>query len=82
VRRWIAVVAGAFGLVAYLRRRRRPEPPEVEPADELRARLAESRAAEAPAAEPGHEPEAADDAVGDRRRDVHDRARQALDELG
>ena len=43
MKRWIAVVAGGFGLVAYLRSRRRPQLPEAAPADELRAKLAEAR---------------------------------------
>ena len=87
MKRWIAAAVGLFGLVAYVRRRRQPAPPAVEPADELRAKLAQSK--EEPtgsAAEPesagragrGAEP----DAVGDRRQDVHDRARAAMDELG
>jgi len=84
MKRWIAAAVGLFGLVAYVRRRRRPA--EVEPADELRARLAESRAAPepAPVAEPEPEPEPAPepDAVADRRQDVHDRARAAIDDLG
>jgi hypothetical protein len=42
------------------------------PADELRSRLAESRTP-APDAEPS--------AVDDRRADVHNRARGAIDEL-
>ena len=43
MKRLIAAAVGLFGLVAYVRRRRRPAPPEVEPADELRARLAEKK---------------------------------------
>ena len=82
MKRWIALVAGGFGLVAYVRRRRRPEPQQPEPADELRAKLAESRAAEEPAAGPAVEAEPAADPVGEKRQDVHDQARRALDELG
>ena len=82
MRRWIAAAAGLFGLVAYLRRRRRSAPPAAEPADELRAKLAETRAvSEAEPAAPA-EPEPAPDPVGERRQDVHDRARAAIDELG
>ena len=81
MKRWIAVVAGGFGLVAYLRRRRRSEPTQAEPADELRAKLAASRAESDEPAGETTEPAAADE-VGDRRRDVHERARQAVDELG
>ena len=92
------------GIAAYRLLRRRPqvapdpwaEAPETEPdvrADELRARLAESRAAE-PATEPVvEEPPAepvADDVVEEqpepespeeRRRRVHEEGRTALDEM-
>jgi hypothetical protein len=79
-------VAGALGLAALLRalRGRRATPPDVspapDPADELRAALAERRDA-AP-------PPAADDAgpvvpgtVDERRQQVHERAREALDAM-
>ena len=60
--RWIAAAVGLFGLVAYVRRRRqRPAEQEIEPADELRAKLAESRAEPeppAPEAEPAGLPAA------------------------
>ena len=102
MKRWLAVIAGGFGLVAYVRRRRRrsepvqAEPVQAEPADELRAKLAHSREEEpreeqpasvtdpAPAeVEPELRPESeAPDALGDRRQDVHERARAAMDELG
>jgi hypothetical protein len=90
MKRWIAAAVGLFGLVAYVRRRRQPAPPAVDPADELRAKLAESK--DEPKAEPEVAPESevpaepvdepAPDAVVDRRQDVHDRARSAMDELG
>jgi hypothetical protein len=82
MRRWLAICIGLLALAAVLRRRR-SGPVEVEPADELRARLAESRVAPEPepAPEIEAEPEAVSDAVGDRRRDLHDRARAAIDEL-
>src|SRR6478672_5534979 len=47
MKRWFAAAVGLFGLVAYVRRRRRPAELEAEPADELRAKLAETRAAPA-----------------------------------
>ena len=77
--RLIALLLGGFGLGAYLRRRRRhtTEEPEFSPADELKAKLAETRAQ---AEEPESEPEAPD--LGDRRAEVHERARRAMDELG
>jgi hypothetical protein len=76
MKRLIAVLAGLLGLRALLRRRARAA--EGPPVDELRAKLAESRAAEEqpPDAEPG-----APD-VDARRAEVHERARQAIDELG
>ncbi len=76
---WVAGAAG--GLAAYRavnRRKAAPEPvtAEVDPAQELRARLAEARA------EPEPEPEAVDQDDPDaRRRDVHEQARAAIDEM-
>jgi hypothetical protein len=84
---WIAGVAG--GVVAYRFWRRRPqaaaEPsPEAtteeqdDRADELRAKLAESRVEDEPApTEPDEPPEA----VEERRRHVHEEGRAALDEM-
>jgi len=57
--------------VRALLRRRRHEPPAEPPVDELRQKLA--------AAEP--EP-SAPATVEERRSDVHERARSAIDELG
>jgi hypothetical protein len=82
MRRWLVAAAGLFGLVAYVRRRRRRPTPQVEPAEELRARLAESRATADPEPAPEPEAEPTPDAVDERRQDVHDRARAAIDELG
>ena len=74
----IALLAGALGAFAFWRRRRRRgSEPEVSPADELKAKLAESREAEE---EPAAEPELQSD-LDARRREVHDRARGAIDEL-
>jgi len=84
---WIAGVTG--GVVAYKFWRRRPEatteltadstPEEKdERADELRAKLAESRVSDEPSpAEPGEPPEA----VEERRQRVHEEGRAALDEM-
>ncbi len=82
MKRLLAVVAGGLGIGALLRRRRRRQRTaiETEPslADELREKLAESHAAESETAEPPA-PEESD--LEGRRRDVHERARQSLDEL-
>ena len=74
---WLAGLAG--GILAYRKFRRKPEPaPPVAPAEELRAKLAEARAA-APPAEP--EQAAAEPDVDERRRAVHEQGRQAIDEM-
>jgi hypothetical protein len=75
----IALVLGGFGLGAWLgrRRRRAAAVEELSPADELRARLAETRAEP----EPEPEPEVVEADPEARRREVHERARQSLDEL-
>jgi hypothetical protein len=74
VKRLFAVVLGAIGLGALLKRSRpAPEPAGPDPAVGLRAKLAETRV---PEPEPAPEPD-----VAERRADVHERARQAIDEL-
>jgi hypothetical protein len=86
----LALLLGGLGLRALLKRRRGTdaEGPETTPADELRAKLAETRAGTAaPSVEPESEAEAVPEAVPEesdaavRRRGVHDQARAALDEL-
>jgi len=80
VKRLVAGLAGIAGIAWF--RRRKPRGPD--PADELKAKLAEAR--EAPddreEFEAGEKPvdEILDD-VATRRRDVHDRARAAIDDL-
>jgi hypothetical protein len=85
MRRLTAWIGGAVGGVAayrWLRRQPLPEP-EAEPepdtrADELRAKLAETRAEEPPAPEEGPgEPESPEE----RRSRVHEEGRAALDEM-
>jgi hypothetical protein len=76
VKRLLAVVLGALGLTAWLKRRR--ERSSLSPADDLKATLAESRSADA-ATDP--EPPAEEPDVDARRADVHARAREAMDEL-
>jgi hypothetical protein len=81
VKRLLALVLGALGLTALLKRRREhASVPVTSPAEDLKATLAESRST------PGSEPDAAEPVVDDpdvdaRRADVHARARQAMDEL-
>jgi hypothetical protein len=76
MKRLLALLLGGLGLRALLRRRS-PATLGPSPADDLRAKLDETRVEEpAPASEPEPEPEA-----GDRRADVHARAREAMDEL-
>jgi hypothetical protein len=77
VGRLIALLLGGFGLGAYLRSRRRRHPElEYSPADELRSKLAETRTTEEPEPEQGLETE-----LEERRREVHERARGAIDDL-
>ena len=78
--RRLLVITGLVALIAYvLRRPRRSAPAALEgyaddPAEELRRKLDETRGrAEA-------EAELTDD-LDDRRRDVHERARAAADEM-
>jgi hypothetical protein len=88
VKRLVALAAGGLGIGAWLRRRRRLRQAELgpSPADDLRAKLAEARAAAEVEPPVGEQPAAAGEAGADdpdaRRRDVHDRARAAIDELG
>jgi hypothetical protein len=83
VRRLIQIAIVALGVRAFLhwRKRRRAEaegvtaePPEADPADELRQKLAESRTEDATPAAP-------DANVEDRRADVHEQGRATLDDM-
>jgi hypothetical protein len=85
VRRLLAWLAGAAGgLAAYRAATRRTNEPapavELDPAAELRAKLAQARGAEpeAPATDPEPDPEPDADT---RRRAVHEGARATLDEM-
>jgi hypothetical protein len=88
MKRLLALVAGGLGLRALLRRRSRPVL-SPSPAEDLRAKLAQTKVAEpapvaAPEPEPAPEPEsdaAQPETVEDRRADVHEKARQAIDDL-
>jgi hypothetical protein len=82
VKRLLALVAGGLGLRALLKRRSRPglstSPLSPSPAEDLRAKLAETKT-------PEPEPEAEQvqpETVEGRRADVHAKARQAIDDLG
>jgi hypothetical protein len=85
MRRLFAWVAGVAGGIAAYRVFRRHRAPEADPADELRSRLAEARAAgdDREEFESGETP--VDEAVAvdpdARRRDVHDQARATIDEM-
>ena len=79
--KWIIVSVGITALVRWFKHRGgEPEvaaPPEDDPAEELRRKLAESREAEEPEEAPGA-PEAT---VEERRTDVYEQGRAALDEM-
>ena len=96
MRRLILLAAALFGLRLLLQRRRMQSLEPAPSADDLRAKLDESRAAEATtvvepppapepepvAAEPEPEPEPpAKKKAASRRKEVHARAREAMDEL-
>jgi hypothetical protein len=93
VKRLLALVLGALGLKALLKRRRE-RATVTSPANDLKEKLAESRTVAEPEqappappvadAEPSPPPAAepaAEPDVDERRADVHARARQAMDEL-
>lgn len=77
---WLTGVAGGVAAARMFRRAPVPAPVvhEPDPADALRAKLAETKATQA---EPEPEPEAADDDPDARRRAVHERGRAAVDEM-
>ena len=88
----LTLLALAVIVVRALLRRRRERAattweavpaPVATPADDLKAKLAESRSVDEPETAPaGAEPAAAEDPdVDAKRADVHARARQAMDEL-
>jgi hypothetical protein len=76
----MAALAALGGLVWWRSRHQHPQAPPTDPAEELRAKLAEARAADdRDEFEAGETPV---DQVDVRRQDVHERARSAIDELG
>jgi hypothetical protein len=78
MKRLLALVAGGLGLRALLKRRSRPAL-SPSPADDLRAKLAQTKSQETQQAEPAP---AQPESVEGRRADVHAKARQAIDDLG
>jgi hypothetical protein len=85
---WLAGFVGGAAAYRAFKRAPRPQPqPErgVDPAEELKAKLAEARAAgdDREAFEAGETPvdEAPDPDVEARRRSVHEQARAAIDEM-
>ena len=70
---WLAGFVGGAAVYRALKRTSRSAV-EVDPASELKAKLAEARAGDEKAPEPDPDVEA-------RRRSVHDRAREAIDEM-
>jgi hypothetical protein len=77
---WLGLAAGAAYVLGRFRRRPAPAPAlrrPADPAEELKQKLAESRTDPEPALPPG-EPNVA---IDERRRAVHDRARQAMDDM-
>jgi hypothetical protein len=93
MRRLTAWVGGALGGVAAYRWWKRrpeaaaepsPEPSQEQPderAEELRAKLAETRESDEPPAPAPVEPEEPPEAVEERRQRVHEEGRAALDEM-
>jgi hypothetical protein len=69
VKRLFAALAALLG-IAYFRRK---QPPQPDPAEELRAKLAQAREQEPEPAAPA--------GVEERRRAVHEDARRTIDEL-
>jgi hypothetical protein len=83
--KWIGGAVGGIAAYRFVRRQEAALQPSVEPdvrADELRAKLAESRAAEPVAEpEPPEEPAAEAESPEERRRRVHEEGRAALDDM-
>ncbi len=75
---WLAGLAGGAAVYRVFRRRPHVDPPVAarDPANELKAKLAEARAGDATPPDPDLDPD-----VDARRRSVHDRARDAIDEM-
>ena len=89
LRRWIGAVVAAIVTYRMWKKRQQPAPataPVAEPTDdraeELRAKLAETRAsAEPDAPEPTEPTEQSADSLEERRRKVHEEGRAAIDRM-
>ena len=80
---WLAGVLGGAAVYRALKRQPAPAHVEPDPADELKAKLAEARAAGDDRAEfeGGETPVDEVPDVDARRQSVHDQARAAIDEM-
>ena len=84
---WTAGLVGIAALARLLAARRDraapalpPAPPADDPAEELRRKLAESRDADAPQAEPTATPEPVE-SLDERRARVHAKAQEAIEAM-
>ena len=78
---WLGAAVGALAVWKWRRRPRQVEEPQ-DPAESLRAKLEESRAAAEPTLEHAAEPPVTEPADPEtRRRSVHEDARARLEEL-
>jgi hypothetical protein len=75
---WLTGVAGGVAAARIFRRKPTPLPAHApDPAEALRAKLAETKTAAPPEPEPAADPDDPDA----RRRAVHERGRAAVDEM-
>ena len=79
--RLVAWLAGGLGAALLYRRLRRRPAGGPDPAEELRRKLDASRSGTQPPAEPPHADPETPLPLDDRRRQVHERGRAALDDM-